>query len=78
MADNVDIAGEYLERLEVEREKIREAERRQRAEAAARGSAAECGECGDAIPQARRKAQPGCRFCVDCQSEAERRRVFAA
>ena len=56
MADNVDIAGEYLERLEVEREKIREAERRQRAEAAARGSAAECGECGDAIPQARRKA----------------------
>ena len=25
-----------------------------------------CEECGDAIPEARRKAIPGVRLCVDC------------
>ena len=30
-------------------------------------SALECQECGYDIPQARRQAQPGCRFCVECQ-----------
>lgn len=27
-----------------------------------------CVECGDPIPEARRKAMPGTRHCVDCQS----------
>lgn len=27
----------------------------------------ECQECGYEIPEARRKAQPGCRYCVECQ-----------
>lgn len=30
-------------------------------------SAKECGECGAAIPEARRQAIPGVRLCVACQ-----------
>ena len=33
-----------------------------------------CEECKVAIPEARRKAMPGVRYCVGCQSELERRR----
>ena len=36
-------------------------------------SAEECDDCGVEIPEARRLAVPGCRFCVDCQSRLERR-----
>lgn len=31
-----------------------------------------CEECGDPIPEARRKAIPGVRFCVACQSERDK------
>ncbi len=31
-----------------------------------------CEECGVAIPEARRKAMPGVRYCVKCQSELEK------
>ncbi len=31
-----------------------------------------CEECGVAIPEARRKAVPGVRYCVKCQSELEK------
>ena len=30
-----------------------------------------CEECGEAIPAARRKAVPGVRLCIDCQSELD-------
>jgi len=30
-----------------------------------------CEECEIAIPEARRKAMPGVRYCVQCQSELE-------
>lgn len=30
-----------------------------------------CEECGDPIPEARRKALPGVRLCVPCQSELD-------
>ncbi|EDW1420437.1 TraR/DksA family transcriptional regulator [Salmonella enterica subsp. enterica] len=30
-------------------------------------------ECGDNLPEARRKAYPGCTMCVSCQDDAERR-----
>lgn len=30
-------------------------------------SATVCYDCGDVIPQARRIAQVGCKFCVSCQ-----------
>ena len=38
-------------------------------------SLAECEECGEEIPQARRAALPGVRLCVACQTEHDRKRV---
>jgi phage/conjugal plasmid C-4 type zinc finger TraR family protein len=32
-----------------------------------------CEECGVAIPEARRRAIPGVRYCVQCQSELEKK-----
>ncbi len=32
-----------------------------------------CAECGNTIPEARRKALPGVRLCVACQSEADKK-----
>jgi phage/conjugal plasmid C-4 type zinc finger TraR family protein len=32
-----------------------------------------CEECEAAIPEARRKAMPGVRYCIRCQSELEKR-----
>jgi len=32
-----------------------------------------CAECGEEIPAARRRALPGARTCIDCQSEQDRR-----
>ncbi|MBC2658306.1 TraR/DksA C4-type zinc finger protein [Pseudomonas sp. MSSRFD41] len=34
-------------------------------------SAYRCSECGDAIPQARREAEPGTEHCVDCKRALE-------
>jgi len=31
-----------------------------------------CAECGAEIPEARRNAIPGVRFCLSCQSEQDR------
>lgn len=33
-----------------------------------------CLECGEDIPEGRRRAVPGVRTCVDCQSELDERR----
>jgi phage/conjugal plasmid C-4 type zinc finger TraR family protein len=35
-------------------------------------SFAHCEKCKAAIPQARRNAMPGIRYCVQCQSELEK------
>lgn len=34
-----------------------------------------CEECGAVIPEARRKAVPGVRLCVNCQAEEDRRQA---
>ncbi len=34
-----------------------------------------CVECGEPIPEGRRKAVPGVRTCVDCQAERDARPV---
>ena len=34
----------------------------------------QCHACGDTIPEARRRAMPGCKHCVDCQEIFDRRR----
>ena len=38
-------------------------------------SATRCEECEAIIPEARRKAIPGVRLCVDCQSALEKRQT---
>jgi phage/conjugal plasmid C-4 type zinc finger TraR family protein len=35
----------------------------------------ECEECGEAIPEARRKALPGVRLCVACQEARDKERT---
>jgi len=37
-----------------------------------------CEECEVAIPEARRKAMPGVRYCVRCQSELEKKQKTVA
>ncbi len=39
-------------------------------------SSTHCKECGDIIPDARRKAIPGVRLCVGCQSELEKEQTI--
>jgi phage/conjugal plasmid C-4 type zinc finger TraR family protein len=34
-----------------------------------------CAMCDEPIPEARRKAIPGVRLCVDCQAEQEKRQT---
>ncbi len=34
-------------------------------------SAKQCAECGDDIPEGRRVAIEGCRYCATCQAELE-------
>lgn len=36
-------------------------------------SATHCEECCEPLPEARRKAYPGCTMCVDCLAEQELR-----
>ncbi len=37
-----------------------------------------CEECGEEIPEARRKALPGARTCVPCQSSRDTSAAFSA
>jgi phage/conjugal plasmid C-4 type zinc finger TraR family protein len=41
-------------------------------------SEAHCEECGEKIPEARRKALPGARTCVPCQSSRDTSAAFSA
>ena len=45
---------------------------RARSQLAKGESAEECDECGAPIPEARRKAIPGVRLCINCQSAHEK------
>jgi len=45
---------------------------RARSQLAEGDSATECDECGAPIPEARRKAIPGVRLCIECQSALEK------
>ena len=38
-------------------------------------SAHDCDECGEPIPEARRLALPGVRYCIKCQSERDKHEV---
>lgn len=39
-------------------------------------SLANCEECNAVIPEARRKAMPGVRLCIACQSELDKKLVI--
>lgn len=43
-----------------------------KAERFAEAGPLECDDCGAEIPEARRAAVPGTRYCVDCQNDRER------
>lgn len=40
-------------------------------------SSTHCEECDEVIPEARRKAIPGVRLCVGCQSELEKQQTIS-
>jgi phage/conjugal plasmid C-4 type zinc finger TraR family protein len=50
---------------------------RARARLPAGESSQYCRECGEEIPEARRKAIPGVQTCIPCQSEIDRRVVHS-
>ncbi len=50
---------------------VEDAVRRARAHLQGRESLAECEDCGEPIPEARRKAVPGVSRCVACQEAAD-------
>lgn len=65
--DEADLAQRYQEQfeqrvLQLHRDRLPKGE-----------SAVECQDCGDPIPEARRRAMPGCSRCICCQHNHERR-----
>jgi phage/conjugal plasmid C-4 type zinc finger TraR family protein len=57
---------------------VRDAIQFARARMPAGGGTADCEECGEDIPEARRKALPGVRTCVPCQSGRDTSAAFSA
>jgi len=67
--DVADVAAEFEERFRAHALAVAQA-------LAPRGVAAsECHDCGEPIPEDRRRAVPGTARCVDCQDVRERRRT---
>ncbi|MEM9057920.1 MAG: DksA/TraR family C4-type zinc finger protein [Pseudomonadota bacterium] len=56
---------------------VEDAVKRARSELPQGTSLRECAECDAPIPEARRKAVPGVRFCVSCQEAADGERRYA-
>ena len=54
---------------------VEDAVKRARSNIASGESARFCEECDAAIPEERRKAIPGVKLCVACQSDLEKKRV---
>ncbi|GAJ29453.1 DksA/TraR family C4-type zinc finger protein [Acidomonas methanolica] len=52
---------------------VSDAVQRARANLPSGESESVCVECGDDIPEARRRALPGVKFCIDCQSARDSR-----
>jgi phage/conjugal plasmid C-4 type zinc finger TraR family protein len=57
---------------------IEDAIKRARAQLSSGPSLSHCEECGDEIPEPRRKAVPGVRLCLTCQEERDRDQAGAA
>ncbi|MEA2119624.1 DksA/TraR family C4-type zinc finger protein [Halovibrio sp. HP20-50] len=52
---------------------LEDAVRRARSQLPRGESLETCEECGEPIPEARRKAIPGVRLCVDCQAAVDKK-----
>jgi phage/conjugal plasmid C-4 type zinc finger TraR family protein len=61
MADEADVADAYIE------QSLETALRAQLELNSYLSTAPDCEQCGELIPEARRKAAPGCPTCVECQ-----------
>ena len=57
---------------------VSDAVERARSELGGGAGRSHCEECGDPIPEARRRAVPGARGCIACQSERDARSGNAA
>lgn len=67
MPDDIDLAQERA--AEYTADALREHWRRQ----SMGQGLSHCEDCDELIPEARRKAMPGCRRCIDCQTLHEKR-----
>ena len=56
---------------------VEDAVQRARSQLAAGESAVNCDECDCAIPEERRKAIPGVRLCIACQSALEKQESYS-
>jgi len=54
---------------------VEDAVKRARAKLAKGPSRSDCEECGEPIPEARRQAIVGVRYCVNCQAEMDDREL---
>ncbi|MCS2608751.1 DksA/TraR family C4-type zinc finger protein [Halomonas dongshanensis] len=54
---------------------LEDAVQRARSEMPKGESRRHCEECDAVIPEARRKAVPGVRLCIECQSERDRKKT---
>ncbi len=66
MSDEMDRAQEINEQFQTA---VLDAHHRNRPHGPA---AIYCEDCGEQIPEARRRAAPGCKRCIDCQSDLEK------
>jgi len=55
---------------------VEDAVQRARSKMVAGESAVNCDECDCAIPEERRKATPGIRLCIKCQSALEIKEIY--
>ncbi len=56
---------------------VADAVKRARNSLAGGESRTHCGVCGEPIPEPRRKALPGVRLCIGCQSEIEKHQTMS-
>lgn len=68
MPDPADIAGDYIAAAEKARNRAFHAKMANRPAV----SAAECEDCGERIPENRRRMSKGCTRCISCETEFDR------
>ncbi len=70
MADDADVANAYID------SEVSRALHKMRQNTAVKVGSKECSECGETVPEVRRKL--GFHLCVECAEETERRKSLFA